>query len=85
MDAARRAAALATEVGEPGAGAYAAALRGEIALRRGEAGAARTLFRAGLEAAETLTLTPLAACIRQRLDDPDNRVHPWLAGVALAL
>jgi class 3 adenylate cyclase/tetratricopeptide (TPR) repeat protein len=84
LDAARRAGRLATEIGEPGAGAYATALRGEIALRRGDTGAARTLFRAGLEAAETLKLTPLAACIRQRLEDPDNRAHPWLDGVALA-
>ena len=84
LDAARRAGRLAAEIGEPGAGAYATALRGEIAFRRGDTGAARTLFRAGLEAAETLKLTPLAACIRQRLEDPDNRAHPWLDGVALA-
>ena len=84
MEAARKAATLAAEIGEPGAGAYATGLRGEIALRRGEAAAARTLFRASLEAAETLGLTPLANSIRQRLDDPANRAHPWLDGVALA-
>ena len=83
-EAARKAATLAAEIGEPGAGAYATGLRGEIALRRGEAAAAATLFRAGLDAAETLGLKPLAVSIRQRLEDPDNRAHPWLDGVALA-
>jgi hypothetical protein len=83
-ESARKAATLAAEIGEPGAGAYATGLRGEIALRRGDTAAAQTLFRAGLEAAETLALTPLAISIRQRLDDPANRAHPWLDGVALA-
>ncbi len=83
-ECARKAASLAAEIGEPGAGAYATGLRGEIALQRGETGAAHTLFRSGAEAAETLGLRPLAASIRQRLDDPDNRAHPWLDGVALA-
>lgn len=83
-EAARKAETLAAEIGEPGAGAYATGLRGEIALRRGETATARTMFRASLDAAESLALTPLAASIRQRLDDPANRAHPWLDGVALA-
>lgn len=82
METACRAMTLATTLREPGAGAYATAIRGEIMMRRGEAEAAHAMFRAGLDIAETLALGPLAANIRQRLHDPGNRAHPWLAGVA---
>jgi class 3 adenylate cyclase/tetratricopeptide (TPR) repeat protein len=82
--AANAAAALAVEIREPGAEAYATGLRGEILLRRGEAERAQDLFRAGMDQAEALGLRPLAASIRQRLEDPENRAHPWLDGVALA-
>ncbi|MDT7951193.1 MAG: adenylate/guanylate cyclase domain-containing protein [Acetobacteraceae bacterium] len=81
-DVAGRAAALAAAIREPGASAYAAGLRGEIHWRRGGMEAARASFRAGLEAAETLNLRPLARLIRQRLENPGHRAHPWLDGVA---
>ena len=82
--AALRARELAFAIKEPGAAAYAAGLLGEVSLRRGDEVAARALQRAGLAQAEALGLAPLAACLRQRLEQPHNRAHPWLDGVALA-
>ncbi len=82
--AASAAADLARDIREPGAEAYATGLLGEIALRRGETGRARALMEAGLRQAELLGLRPLAACLRQRIEEPENRAHPWLDGVALA-
>ena len=81
--AASRARLLAQEVEEPGAEAYATGLLGEVARRR-EDKQADGLFTSALRQAEALGLRPLAASLRQRLDDPANRAHPWLDGVALA-
>ncbi len=75
---------LALRIKEPGAGGYALGLLGEVALRRGEAERSRRMFTAALAQATALGLAPLAASLRQRLEEPDNRAHPWLDGVALA-
>ena len=75
---------LARTIKEPGAEAYAAGLLGEIARRRGDEASAIALLGAGQRQAEALGLHPLAACLRQRIEDPDNRAHPWLDGLALA-
>ncbi|MBV8915419.1 MAG: AAA family ATPase [Acetobacteraceae bacterium] len=81
---AMRARELAVRIKEPGAGAYATGLLGEVAFRRGSSEVSRALLTAGLRQAEALGLTPLAASLRQRIEEPDNRAHPWLDGVALA-
>ena len=82
--AATQAAALAVEIKEPGAEAYATGLLGEVALRRGEAGPRRLAVPRRARTRPSRSGWPLAACVRQRLEDPDNRAHPWLDGVALA-
>ncbi|GAC1344865.1 MAG: adenylate/guanylate cyclase domain-containing protein [Acetobacteraceae bacterium] len=81
---AERARDLAIRIKEPGAEAYATGLLGEAALRRGQDATAQRLLAAGMAQADSLGLHPLAACLRQRLEAPDNRAHPWLDGVALA-
>ncbi len=83
-NAATRARDLAIRIKEPGAEAYATGLLGEVARRCGEEDRAPILFRTALAQAEELGLAPLAACLRQRLEDPANRAHPWLDGIALA-
>ncbi len=82
--AATRACDLALRIKEPGAGAYARGLLGEAALRRGDMERSGAMFREALAGAAALGLVPLAASLRQRLEEPDNRAHPWLDGVALA-
>ncbi|HYZ65028.1 MAG TPA: AAA family ATPase, partial [Acetobacteraceae bacterium] len=81
---ASRARALSISIKEPGADAYATGLLGEVALRRGRPEEAQALLGAGLRGAEALGLRPLAASLRQRIEEPENRAHPWLDGVALA-
>ena len=78
------AAALAAEIGEPGAEAFAIGLQGELAVRRGEADRGVQLFRTALAQAEALGMAPLAGSIRQRIERPDDRAHPWLDGVPFA-
>ena len=54
----RRARELAVRIKEPGAGAYATGLLGEVACRRGAPDVSRALLTAGLRQAEALGLWP---------------------------